>query len=354
MSIQVLFIANNPGSFNVIYPVCGYCMQNKLDCKLYIVNYGKEICEQSGMPYSLIVSDYDHDMILQLLRELNPVVIVTGSGLHNTPLGSIENNFRIAAQMQGMYSISILDHWTSYKERFSSARTENLNGLPDKLFVMDNLAKIESIKHGIPEAIIEISGSPYFDRLKTIHMKKAKRNTFHYKKKIGIPSNKIHVLFVSEPISLDHGASKRGYDEFSVMEDLLSVLAYPDSPYVVGVKLHPREFENKFAKFGNEIVDIKSKDKYDPVYSADIVIGMTSMLLIESFTLGLNCLSYQPDPTLCHPLPYDIPIITTKEEIQQKLELYIHEKKGTSGNPVTITQYPNATKHIGEYVLNRV
>lgn len=318
MKVDILFVANNPGSFNALFPVLKECVRHGLNCECFIVDFGKDLLKKEKIAYSTLNETLNENKISKTLKTLFPKVLISGTSLKNTKQGNVENLFRKEAKKLNIYSVSILDHWVNYRQRFSSNNSNRLDCLPDKICVMDEMARDEMINEGIPEDIIEITGNPYFDRLLNIKKKLSSLKKNELREKLHLPEDHITITFISEPIAKDHGIESRGYDEYVVLNDLLSTrelqcLNQFNKKIDIVIKRHPREsagkFKEYFSKFKWSVTEFNKDDIYILLASSDLIIGMTSILLIEAHLLGYRCVSYQPDPIKNIMLPFQIKVI---------------------------------------------
>lgn len=202
-------------------------------------------------------------------------LVISGTSLGN----SIDKKIINWAKKNKILSISIIEHWTLFKNRFLLKKKYYY---PDYILVNDNTAKKLAIADGIPTDKIIISGNLILKKI----LKKRK-------KKI-IPRNK-NILFISEPISETYSKSlisSYSYDEFKTLE---YVLKNKPKNSKITIKMHPKEKDDKYSKYKtvvktirNKNLDILSKNYY-------FIIGMTSMLLIELGIIRNDIISFRPN-----------------------------------------------------------
>ena len=188
-----------------------------------------------------------------------------------------------------------MDHWCGYNERFYSFINNKRKFIfPRKIFVSDIKSKIELSKSiNYNKKNIIVSGNPSWDKFKLI---KSNKNTKILNNK-KFNKNKKTLLFISEVISEEKRRIKYDFSELDILSNIITL--YEDK-YNILIKQHPREKNNKYSKFLN---DHKNKNIillryelniYDILYCCNIIIGMTSALLVELKLFGYNPLSYQP------------------------------------------------------------
>ena len=200
-------------------------------------------------------------------------------------------------------TVAVLDNWTNLDLRFSESE-DDLQYLPDKLAVMDDYTRDELEKLGISTEVIEVTGQPYLDKI--INFKKsANRNDIRSTFKIK-PNEKL-ITFVSEPHSLDYGTDDsfplyKGFTEIDVLDCIIKTInnfvLETYSKIQLKIKLHPKELHCnlspilKNANFNYEV--LHEINQWGLVFASDIVIGMESILLVESALLGTPTISLQP------------------------------------------------------------
>jgi hypothetical protein len=84
-----------------------------------------------------------------------------------------------------------------------------------------------------------------------------------------------------------------------VAEELLDALAYlryyHDINCTVVLRLHPKQAKSDLGVLGDEFDEVSiDGDPLEVVATADLVVGMTSMLLLQAHDMRLTCLSILP------------------------------------------------------------
>ena len=136
------------------------------------------------------------------------------------------------------YSITFLDHWVNYEERFEfeGKKISNEIWVGDKYAFDLATKKFNNLK-------INLVKNPYFEYVA------GNSKTF---KSINKKTNQKNLLFLSENLStsslIKYGDAKHlGYDEFECLEFTLNNLRlFPKEINQLRVRLHPSDLENKF------------------------------------------------------------------------------------------------------------
>ena len=223
--------------------------------------------------------------------------------------------------------VVLLDFWAHYIERFTDP-TDGKLLWPDKIAVIDKMARRELINCKVPAERIEITGQPFLEkRIKDFSSSRISRKT-------GL--EELNVMFISQPLHEMPGAKKWGYDEFKALgciaEALNSLVGFDGLEPNLIIRTHPRE---KYKEIKNymESLDLKFKWDFDKESNPDktiarssFVLGMSSMLLIEAALAGKTVASVQPGLASLDPFPFSRLGYCEKIGNSQVLEEYIVEK----------------------------
>jgi hypothetical protein len=262
-----VFLAHDPGGYDVTYPVVKKYEELGKSVDYYCVGPASHINPNFAM---------GEDIFLHNLRER----INTGSIsflITGTSWGSdLELRAIDLCKKSNIKTASILDYWTNYE-----LRLENTNQLvvhPDYYIVMDELARSEAIQEGVPSDILFVLGHPGLDRF--INTKTEKQpSTDQYKK----------ALFLCQPLSQLYGTTL-GYTEQSALEDCIRLFK-DRKQWTLHVKFHPKDSDALKQKFDNYSVQGELQGII-PQYS--VIIGMNSMGLLHAVLMGIPSISYQP------------------------------------------------------------
>lgn len=264
---KLVFLAHDPGGYDVIRPVYdrfSVCC----DAELFLSGAaGRKFPEYGKTNKDILntLQDYCNGQV--------PFMLVTGTSWNS----EIEAEAISLCNSKEIPTVSILDYWSNYKERF---RFGSEYVFPRHLFVMDKLAFDEAGENGVPMEIMQIVGQPGLDFYVHRRREVERSNTTDRNHKI---------LFLSQPISDLYGDSE-GYTEFDTFEGVL------EAGRVMGcevyIKFHPKDSERMVALYSKYRVD-GSLEEICGGYR--VVIGMTTMGLLQCSLLGVPVLSYQPN-----------------------------------------------------------
>lgn len=324
----VLAVCNHPGGANAIFPVLVELQRQGANC--YSITSGSAVSKfiNAGIKNKVIVDRINHEAAERLLHHYRPDVVLLGtSELEDPVIGRCEAHFTAAARNIGIPTIAVLDHWCGYKDRFSLSNDLLLDALPDVVCIMDKSAYQDMAKLGFPEKRLIITGNPCWDALTNIRRDLDQMDNQQLREDMGIDKEKHLVLFVSQSLFKDYGF-EYGYRELRVIEDLIQAVGR-NSDTVIWIKPHPREDVAKFTELLRihgeaeiKIVDDKM-NLYHIGKVADVIVGMTSGLLVEYSLLGLPVISYQPVAREKIPvrLGYGVVLLTELTELQDRLHV---------------------------------
>ena len=261
--------------------------------------YIARIAKSVDIPYRIYASKLSepifHKHGIGCIRESNFTnekadLIVTGT--HKGK--GIDKDLIRWGKVNGIPTIAIVDHWTFMEDRFF---LENEKVLPDKIFLNDEYAfkQLEAADIAVELAIIV--GNPILEEKAISAGDIANSQTSDkYDDLLGLGS----IVYISEELASafpTDSADYPGFDEYKVLNDILDLA--PKGVKIV-VKLHPEERQDKYDEIHstnekNELIVIKDCNTEKLLETAEFVIGMGSMLLIEAAKTRRDVVSYRPN-----------------------------------------------------------
>lgn len=341
---KVLIFARDPGGANAVIPLISIMLK-----RYEVVVYAKQFALKRMKAEQIKCFDIENEItvfnernIVDFLKTISPDILITGTSLDDYT----ERFLWKAANILGISSFAIIDQWMNLGIRFSKYDytqidiykiTHEHSFMPDKIFVMDDLAKEIIAKEGIPESKILVSGQPHFDVIRRKYSKAEVDNK---------DADKINIVYVSEPIIQDYDGGDEnklylGYNERTTFENLYialsNVLNQSSKKARLIVRPHPREcvkdWKNIIASKTNKKIILECDTQNDSFYimkKADLVCGMSSMFLIEAAICEIPIISIQIG------LKQDTPFILDKiDRVKSKLtynELETDLKNTIMGN----------------------
>ena len=206
------------------------------------------------------------------------------------------------AREAGKHSISFLDHWVNYRERFEHNGGRHL---PDELWVADCHAE-RIAKACFPSVPLRLMGNPYFDDI--ISELNLRKDT--------VPKNSggATLLYICEPIS-EHALAqlgderRMGYVEHEAVDYFFHNIKLI-SPRVgqVVMRPHPSEPQGKYDWVLDRRVPpvrISSNSTLiEDLALADVVVGCESMAMVIALLAKKRVISTIPPGGVACALPY--------------------------------------------------
>jgi hypothetical protein len=368
----ILILSSDPGGSNAVVPVIQQLRitPHIKEVRVLAYRHAVEIMQRNGIPFYTILEDITESGIDDMLRRIQPSVIITGTSFNTI---DIERKVIRAGRNLGIPSIVILDSWSNYSARFTDDRTKE-KILPDKIAIMDDVAFEDMVAEGFPKEILVVTGQPSFDTLaeeKIQFGSDEKKDTV--RKTFGIHKEELFIIFLSQPLSALYGEDSSnpfflGYSEKKVISSFVSSLEKIANTYhkaiVLLIRPHPREKHTDYEFIKSDYIRIVITAKGNPreqMMSSDLVAGMSTILLVEACYLGCIVISLQPELKGKDWLPtniegYSIPVYTqellydTVKNILLDQEYRMNVKKKVN----TIKFDGNATERIVNEILHLI
>jgi len=257
------------------------------------------LCCGKVMP---VEQDCTIDYLDAFVQSISPLMIICGA----TRYVSIDRFLIKVAQRRKIPSTVVLDEWYYYRRRFQNEQGE-LEYLPERVAIMDEYAYREAASEGVDKRLLKVTGSPALtDLLNTIKDYCASPPSLP--DFLAQRMNAAVITYISEEFKADYsdhndGSAKlgsyQGYDEDTVLSDILQILASIDREFILVEKLHPSSLKTVGWKqtSGSRIAHYAVKDcpLHAILWHSKLVIGMRSIALLEAAMMCKHSVSYQPN-----------------------------------------------------------
>lgn len=172
-----------------------------------------------------------------------------------------------AAKARGIPSAQIVDTWGPYARRFGG-------GWPDTVAVVDERAREEAVREGIPAECIAVIGQPAWADVVALP-----------------PAPDDHVAFVGQPIRARYGAAL-GYDEDGAWRLVCQAAGLAATPIrALRYVLHPEQESMPAAA----VAAVQAtRDGGEALRACGTVVGAFSSLMVEAAISGRRVVSVQP------------------------------------------------------------
>jgi len=238
------------------------------------------------------------------------VRFIEASGMVLTGTGWASDLEKMAIRLakgRQVKSVSFLDHWCNYRERFE---LDGEQVLPDELWVGDAYA-MDIARKTFCDTTIRLIENPYLmDIRDEINLHAEKQGGKH---------DCCHILYICEPVS-PHALIKSGredafgYTEFEAMDLFMSHLhglVKSGGKGQVRIRPHPSELPEKYVCYAEkESGSVKITMSHGTTLTedcawADMVVGMNSMALVVALATGKNVFCCIPGQLRSRSLPHE-------------------------------------------------
>jgi hypothetical protein len=300
----VVAVCGDAGGANAVAPVLeALRADGRLAVEALAYGQAESLWAKRALSFTALSPETTPSDISALLRRPDVVLLITGTSANGVDL---EKRFIAAARDCGLPSLAVLDFWSNYRARFSDGDTL-LRCVPDRIAVMDAWARDEMIAVGFDSSRLIVTGQPAFDDIATWRSGFAPARRAGIRASLGVGPSGLLVVFASQPLSRLYGTERTsprhpGYDEHLVLGAVTHALDRIASraarDVVLAIRPHPSESPDAFASVRSESVRTivsREGEARDLIISADLVVGMTTALLVEACYLGCVTVSLQPD-----------------------------------------------------------
>ena len=300
--MNVLFFLEDPGSVGFISDVLVDLKKSDINLHIMAKNYAVKMLQDKNIDFEEPESEKS---IEDFIKNKDIKLILTGTSQNVNSLGLFLIDF---AKIKKINVISFVDSSADSELRFMGNSDNPLCHKPDWLLVPDQNTKDIYIKLGFSETNILISGSPNYEKISSLKGKMEKKGMPHYRKKLFNKELSSPLIIFVDEHSNDGDERLHKTEEYNfkgrrglsnrnevILGEILDILKELEIRNHLVVRLHPKSDETDYSSLISEINDFNSGgDPHELIFSADLVIGMTSVLLMEAHLLGKRVISILP------------------------------------------------------------
>ncbi|AUN96836.1 hypothetical protein C0V70_01690 [Bacteriovorax stolpii] len=269
---KVGFVLKQAGTANALLPLIEKLKDEGVSVDVLAYERAAQMCAKKGFAFAKI-SEFSG--AVTHFQKSSPQVVITGTSLQSEDDGKLWAGLHLA----NIRTIAYVEQWCNLLERFDKVKT-----LPDQVWVIDETAlkRLVDIFPTLAEKT-KISGSPALEVSKSFTIEEIKKR------------NKT-AFFISQPMREDDGqTSFQGYSQFHNFKLLKKTLS---SDWKLKIFLHPIDTKSDWMKFvaPSELSDVdfvENGDKNSLMEEAGLIVGLTSILLVETAAAGLPTVSLQ-------------------------------------------------------------
>ena len=329
-SIDVLIFVEDPGAANYVAQLPATFAERGWCTRLLADGYAKDYLLQRGV--YLEVAQHPA-AAKQILASVRPRLLIIGTSENEDTLGL---KLVAEARSAGIESVGVVDAPANAEYRFRGRSADSLAYAPDWLLVPDEWTKAAYVTLGYPIERVVVCGHPRYDEVRATGARLAEENRDALRRRLlpGATGDRRVVVFATEvstglnpqqyqyssEYTLTGRGKSTGRTEIVLEEFLDAIQLVRPRPYLV-LRLHPKNTQDDFMAYLGEF-DLVSSDgsPLELIYVADLVVGLTSMLLLEAALLGRPTLSVVPRTVEMEWLP-SIHIgatacVTTREQLR--------------------------------------
>ncbi|WP_204106206.1 MULTISPECIES: hypothetical protein [Spirulina sp. CCY15215] len=303
-SIDLLIYVEDPGAANYIAPLMERFLLEKWQVQLFVGGTAGSYLRGRSLAPAPIPPNLNPR---ELLITFAPRLLVVGTAENRDTLGLLLVS---AARELGIKSLGVVDAPSNAAERFRGRSDRPLTHVPDYLLVPDEATRQAYIALGYSSTQAVVCGHPYYDTVRQtrIHLDSVGRSVLRASIFPEVPTRQPIVVFVAEVSRGLKDEQYRRSAEYTLIGDgkqnkrteivLEEFLRGSDRliphPYRV-LRLHPKNTRQELA-FYLERFDCISEggSPLELIYTADLVVGMTSSLLLEATLLGRPTVAILP------------------------------------------------------------
>jgi len=283
----------------------------------------------------------------KLLSSVQPQVLVVGTAENPDTL-----SLRLvrASQAAGIPSVGVVDALMNADRRFRGRSADPLAYAPDRLILSDDATMQEFALLGLAGERMIVCGHPHYDfvRERALEMANEGRKSVRGRLHPRAADDRKIIVFAAEndpPQSSTKGrpegyalsGSKQHYSRTEIVLDefLDAAKSLDPQPFLI-LRPHPKDAPRRYDAYRDEFDGIRTGGSpLGLIYSADLVVGMTSMLLMEAALMGRPTLSIIPracEKTWLPTITMGVtPYATTQCEIREQLDVLLAKSSEAAG-----------------------
>src|SRR5262249_44741353 len=208
-------------------------------------------------------------------------------------------------------SVGAVDGPAYPDERFRGRGEGSLSFAPDRVLVPDEGTRQSFIELGMPESAVIAAGHPLFDRMRAERGRLDREGQTVVRTRVlpAAPAARLVLVFLAEisdgylpELYRRHPGYRLTGRGMTDTRTAVVIEEFLDASRSLGayrvLRLHPKNTKDEFAAYEGEFDAISAGGApHELIYAADVVVGMTTMLLVEATLLGRPTLSIVPDLT---------------------------------------------------------
>lgn len=301
---RILIFVEDPGAANFIAPALDSLTAAGWQLDLSAAGLASTFLSDRGIAANAVPASTDASIFLK------------ASGANLLMVGTAENPDTFAfpltqaARKAGVPSIGFVDGPANAQHRFRGHDSDPLTHVTDWLILTDeHAANLFTALHH-PRTRMAVTGHPYYDIVRAEAAQLRQQSAAeHREKTLGkAPADRPVIVFLGEGSdglgmdikrrSADYTLTGRGTSDRRteiVLEEFLDAIDALDSdPYLI-FRAHPKDPASGYEAYMDRFDAISEGGRpLQLLFAADLVVGLSTSLLVEAALAGLNTLSILP------------------------------------------------------------
>lgn len=370
MSNPVLAVVEDPGAANMVKDLPQRASAHGISLQIAAVSHAVPYLQTRQVEFLT----WESGSAKEFLELHQPPLLLVGSS--DNPQSKVLE-LVLEARKRRIQSIGLVDMRMNADRRFQGRGEDSLACAPDYLIVPDTATANAYVSLGMDSLKVFPLGNPQYDLTLERSKKLFAEIPKNLLKEKLFGQEPLVITFVAEPESTlnpaltamstsqrlkgTSGSPKRC---LIVLEEFLAALKQLDQleqqePLVI-LRLHPRNQESDFHPYKSDCRLHSGGDPLELICASDLVVGMTSMLLLEAAIAGIPTLSIVPNIEEAQWLPTvaagATPCATTKDQIAAALQDWYQSASVEPGPKSIADQWfePGALERIAAFVKAKV
>lgn len=299
----LLVFVEDPGAANFLAPILSRLSVVREALSIYAESSGAAQLEAMGVPYRAAA---EMGTAAEAVRCEAPwaVLVGTSENLDTTAFDLIA-----AARAAGVTSIGGVDGAANADFRFRGRSDDPLMHAPDLLLLTDDLSRKNFDALGFDADRIVVCGHPYYDKVREVGraLDREGRDALRPRLFPAAGARPIVVFLAeisgglnpeqfarSDDYTLSGRGKARGRTEIILEEFLDAVREMAERPYLV-LRPHPKSTDAELGSYYANFDHVsRGREPLETVFAADLIVGMSTSLLVEATLLGRPTLSIVP------------------------------------------------------------
>ena len=287
---EVVIFVEDPGAANYVIPLMESFKKFSISAQIFSEGSTVDYLRSRGLA---CVNTEAINRLEDFSNNLKCFLFGTSDLPHSRALTLMQK-----AKKLSIPALAILDGPANIAHRFSGGGDQPFLYEPDYLLLADFQTKRAAEDLGYPAEKIIVVGNPYYDwilekraELNIAPAKPPKTIGFFSEPRTGLNPKQ---LFKSQEYTLSGWGDSDGRNEV-VLEEFIDAIGPWRSSVKLILRLHPKNSSNDFCAYRKYFDELShAGDGLKVISECDLVVGQTSIVLLEAALLGIPTLSIVP------------------------------------------------------------